>query len=418
MSIQLLNKNSVIKGILISSVLATQLNAVTLGISNPLANTISQVNNAANNAQNELNSVTGAISSALGSLGIKLNLSCLLPHPHFSLGSLGGHYSIHVYNLCNLKNNFNFKIGPCAGSVNLSSNPLYSRLSNMCQHGDISSTISVGLSGITVSAGLNSDTDFNNIRYASGVTYSALYGNKEGTTPSLFVSTVTAHPNSRIAKDFLTNNKESLLTETFLIKKTGSASVSKAKLPKNIALFNKQVNNNAKIFKQSIPNEIDIVSKIQTVMKNVLSKPSLYNNDHTINYTTYFHNFTDFTAGNLVTNTSNPNTDKTIPKLYKTVHSAINYEYSLKLMELKAKSEYFEYAPTQPAIILLPYQKRRKFLYNSLIWTTQKTLLEGQKQKALAKADESIRITLRKAYIASKPFDSVLAQKELNNLLQ
>ena len=358
----------------------------------------------------ELNGYLGKYTSVISNfLGVKLNMTCLIPAIKFNK-------KIN-FSLCNLKDHYKFKIGPCSLKVNLSSNPLYSRINNMCSTLEkgisVKSLINVGFLDMSASVALGKNVDFSKIKYVKNITYKELYGDKKGKTSSLFITITKKYPNSSIAKDVLTNNKKALIVEDHLIKSTGSANLSSAILPKNKAIFNKAVVNNAKVYKQTIPDIVNIISNVQKVLTSDYVLSDIRNSDGTYNYVEYLNDFQRYVKGDLPISNQN-----TISKLYQTVNSAIDYEYANKLLILEANSKYYEYAPTADALKIMPLQKRKKFLFNSLIWTAQKTDLLGQRDIAKAKADMKIKITLRKAYIASKPFDAVRAQKELNALLQ
>ena len=407
MSIQWFKKQKkiLLPGILTAIILTQPLNAFSLkgklNIGQNISNTINKYTNGK----------LGLLSSYLSNLiGAKINLKCLVPAINLSKN-----FNIGKFSPCNIKTIYQFHLGPCSATININNNPLYSRLNQMCQFLDtgisINGIMNVGFTDISINAGLRNNTDLKNIIFPNKITYQDIYGSKDGSTNGYFATVAKKYPNSADGKIFLTNNKELLILKTNLIKTTGTTDLSKTLLPKNIAQYNIMVNKNAKTYSQIVPSIIDIISNTQKILTSPQAMSYIKNSDGTYNYNNYLNYFVKYVNGNL-------DGDKTIIKLYKNIDSAIDYKYAQKLLILKAESKYFEYAPTQSRLNLISIKNKNNFLYKSTIWSAQETNLLGQREEERAKAHQVVRIALRKAYIASMPFDKVAAQKELDAILQ
>ena len=395
--------------------LKTSLVIAGLFLANPLYAQINFQGTIGANIANQINQYlagqTSLISNYLSNLlGVKVNINCLLPPL-----KINQNFGIGTYAFCNFEPIYNFKFGPCQAEVDFSTNSLYKQTQELCnllnQGISIKGSINIGFTDVSVQMGLKDNAPLSHIKYPSGLSFQDIYGNNEG-SESFFINAVKHYPNSSDAKAFLTNDKETLILKDIALKQSGTSNLSSLKLPKNLARYIKAVNDNARVYADSIPDIVDIIGNSQSVLLNKCL-PLSKNNDGTFNYEKYFNCYQKYIKGN-----TDIDPEKTIPKLYKTIDSAIDYKYANKLMILKATSNFFEYAPTQNKLDLLPVNEKKDFLYRSVIWSAQETDLLGQREEERKKAHIKVRIATRKAYIASMPFDEVKAQKELDALLQ
>jgi len=348
----------------------------------------------------------GFLSSILSTIfNAKINVKCLMPH--FKAKA-------YSYSVCGLKDKFNFNLGPCSIKSDFSENPLYKKFNSMCNKKSIETGISADSFVNTAFAGMMTAKALDNgispelIKYGNNITFKDAYGDKNGNKGSYFVEVAKLYPHSTDAQAILNNNKKLLLIKDALIKVKGTTDLNKAGLPKNLTLYKEAITNNAKIYRQTIPNSVDIISTVQSVLTSSDCLKYIKNSDGTINYNNYLDYYVNYVNKK----------DGDIDKLYQSIDNAINYEYANKLIILKAKSKYYEYAPTENHFKIIPDTKKPDFLYKSLVWTSQETDLLGQREREKERAHEKIRIMLRKAYIASMPFDEVKAVNELNQLLQ
>ena len=385
--------------------------------------------------KNKLLDTLGISSFFKKNFGVSLNLKCL---------SYSAKIKEKIYFPCKMKKSFSLKIGPCKVTAGLSKNPIFSRLNDLCSAVNkgvsIYGAVNIGLTSMTAAAGLSKDSNLTKILFFNpksnnkeGLSYQDLYGKKDGNSTGFLATEAKKHPNSSDAKAFLNSDKELLILKDLTLKQQASSRLSTMKLPENISQYEITVNKNAKIYKDTIPDIIDIISASQNILSTkCIDAAKVSPPEHSeYNYTNYLGCFVAYAegknqegeviyedTGTVIEKDLGENGIGTIPKLYKTIDNAINFEYANKLMILKAKSKYFEYAPTESKFKLLPVRDKKNFLYRSVIWSAQETNLLGQREKERKKAHLKVKIAMRKAYIASMPFDDKAANYELNQLLQ
>jgi len=397
----------------------------------------SKINSQLSKYSNIVNQYRNLFGGNLNIAGINLNLSCLMPSVNWGLQG-----SNRIYAPCSMKSNYSLKIGPCVVNANFQNNPIFSQLDKMCRNINngytISSAMNIGFTGMSINAGLRNNADLTKIRFGNAntsqtITYQDLYGSKDGKQAGFFVNMVKKYPNSSDAKAFLTSDKKLLILKDLNLKQQASSRLSTMKLPKNISQYEININKNADIYKDAIPDIVNIISSAQSVLTTKCVKAAMVNapSNSEYNYKDYLGCFKAYAQGigknhQIVyepTGTvieSNLGDDElgTVAKLYKTIDSAIDFKYTNKLLVLKAKSKFFEYAPTENKFNLIPIQDKKDFLYRSAIWSAEETDLLGKREEERRKAHLKVRVAMRKAYIASMPFDSKKAANELNSLLQ
>jgi hypothetical protein len=419
MSIRLF-KNRIFKLILIFFLLSsTMLNAFSLTIGGATRGITKYMQGQVNNYTHYLsNQVSSLISQYLGDIGI--NIQCLVPNlnfeKYFNISTKG-------INLCtDLRKFYQFKIGPCSVSANIVNNPIFKVLNSLCTgflngHYQIEFVFNGSLATIVEEEGLSISDNQNipiesKIVYPSGLTFKDIYGTFDGKQLGYFASVAKVNPSLPDARAWLTDDKKALIVKENLLKtsKSKTTDLNKALLPLNNAQAYKLSRDNAKIYAQAEPNIVDLISETQKVLgKYVAEHQNHFDEEDFLRY------FTDFVNGKLTDDFGNR--IDVIVKAYKSLDDAINFKYANKLLILKATSKFYVYSPTLTKLQSLPIKKRKEFLYKALIWNAQKTDLLGQREEERTKKHNKIRIALRKAYIASVPFNKDKANAELQMIL-
>ncbi|QDD68158.1 hypothetical protein [Caminibacter pacificus] len=303
------------------------------------------------------------------------------------------------FNLCDMDfDKFKIKLGPCEAKA---TNPLKDLYDKMCNKKKKKKATSSTISFLDSMNAKISDVNLSNIITPSGISLAKIYGDDKN--PSFYAVLAKKNPSNPAVSSWLNNDRKTLILQDKTVKFTGTTDISRIELPKNRGLWLKSVYDSAKKFSEIVPDYLGIYEEVTSQL------------------TEKFVNISGNTLSEIRAIESkewqNVVNSPEIKNIFNVVNQAYDMYYANKLLILNAKSKFYQYAPTQDRLNLLPVSKRTDVKYKSIVYSAQVTDLMAKKEIEKKKTNQNISLVLKAAYISSLDFRDDIAQKEIDTLI-